>query len=262
MLRPRGRSRYHLALLAELGRLRPLPYEIIVDGEREAIQATLVAVGQRPVVRRRDADRARCGHHGRVAGRHRDRPARPSAGCCACSRRSTPARSSGTTWSGRCAAGSIDLVTPGGVAYVDGERLGPVPVRVEAMPGALRVLAPPLAVDRPRRVDGRCPPDGVRARHVRAALRLHARPVPGRELPGGRGRRGRARGRPDRRGQDGRGRVRRAARRRHAAASASTRRRSRHSRTRSTPTWWRGTAPSAWACSPATTRSTAMHRSW
>src|SRR5437868_8250576 len=42
---PRGRMRYNLAILAELGVFKPIPFEIEIDGELWETEAMLVAVG-------------------------------------------------------------------------------------------------------------------------------------------------------------------------------------------------------------------------
>jgi diacylglycerol kinase (ATP) len=42
---PRGKARYHAALVAELAAFRPLPFELEVDGARREVEAMLVAVG-------------------------------------------------------------------------------------------------------------------------------------------------------------------------------------------------------------------------
>ena len=42
---PSGRSRYNLAILAELRTFRPVPYELVLDGETWTTEAMLVAVG-------------------------------------------------------------------------------------------------------------------------------------------------------------------------------------------------------------------------
>jgi diacylglycerol kinase (ATP) len=42
---PRGRMRYNLAILAELGVFKPIPFEIEMDGELWETEAMLVAVG-------------------------------------------------------------------------------------------------------------------------------------------------------------------------------------------------------------------------
>ncbi|MFN8149345.1 MAG: sphingosine kinase, partial [Candidatus Nanopelagicales bacterium] len=41
------------------------------------------------------------------------------------------------------AATSVRLDAPGQVAYADGERIGPLPVEVSVVPGAVRLLVPP-----------------------------------------------------------------------------------------------------------------------
>lgn len=48
MRRPRGPSRYTLALLAELGPFRALPLELRVDGAVESLDGMLIAVGNGP----------------------------------------------------------------------------------------------------------------------------------------------------------------------------------------------------------------------
>ncbi len=42
---PRGKARYHAAIVAELAAFRPLPFVLEVDGERREVEAMLVAVG-------------------------------------------------------------------------------------------------------------------------------------------------------------------------------------------------------------------------
>ncbi|HEY4990940.1 MAG TPA: diacylglycerol kinase [Nakamurella sp.] len=42
---PRGRTRYHVAIVAELARFRPLPFVLELDGARHELNAMLVAVG-------------------------------------------------------------------------------------------------------------------------------------------------------------------------------------------------------------------------
>ena len=61
---PKGQMRYNLATLAELRVLAPIPYVLELDGVEERLEATLVAVGNGPVVRWRTAD-----HRGRGARR-------------------------------------------------------------------------------------------------------------------------------------------------------------------------------------------------
>ncbi|HOZ59461.1 MAG TPA: diacylglycerol kinase [Nakamurella multipartita] len=136
---PRGRLRYHAALIAELAAFRPLPFTIEVDGQRLDGDAMLVAVantgsyggGMRicPDARFDDAlldvtvvtsiSRAKLVRlfPSVYSGRHVRRP-------------------EVLTLRGRC----VRLSAPGVIAYADGERVGPLPATVTAVPGALAVL--------------------------------------------------------------------------------------------------------------------------
>ncbi|TXN29913.1 diacylglycerol kinase family protein [Lacisediminihabitans profunda] len=138
---PRGRSRYTLALLRELAVLRPRRYRLVLDGVESQTDAMLVSVGNntslgggmlvtpnallddglldvlvvQPLSRLaflRIFPRVFKGTHltdPRVAV-HRAR--------------------------------TVSIDSEGLVAYADGERIGPLPLEVEVVPGALRVLAP------------------------------------------------------------------------------------------------------------------------
>lgn len=136
---PRGRLRYHAALIAELAAFRPLPFSIEVDGHRLDGDAMLVAVantgsyggGMRicPDARVDDAllDVTVVTSISRVklvrlfpsvySGRHVRRP-------------------EVLTLRGRC----VRLSAPGVIAYADGERVGPLPATVTAVSGSLAVL--------------------------------------------------------------------------------------------------------------------------
>lgn len=141
MRRPRGRSRYHLALLAELRRLAPVAYEITVDGVELDQPATLVAVGNGP---------SYGGGMQITPGAALDDGLLDVTIIGPVSRttlvRLFPQIYPGTfvrhdvVTQVRCRR--VELAAPGGVAYADGERVGPLPVVAEAVPGALRVLAP------------------------------------------------------------------------------------------------------------------------
>ena len=128
---------------------------------------------------------------------------------------------------------------------------------------ALRPAAPDRRV-RPRRADGsahehrRAP--GLR--RVRRAVRLRARRLPASRLPRGRGGHGASWSRPPPAPARRWSASSPSTWRSRPAASASTRRRSRRCRTRSTTTSSPATAPTGSACSPATRRSTARRRSW
>jgi diacylglycerol kinase (ATP) len=141
MRRPRGRARYHIALIAELGRLAPMPYEITVDDVTTQTTATLVAVGNGPSY----GGGMQIAPGAEVTDGMLDLTV---IGILSRARlvRLFPEIYPGTfvrhdiVHQARCR--TVELASPGGLAYADGERLGPLPVRAEAMPGALRVLAP------------------------------------------------------------------------------------------------------------------------
>lgn len=139
MTRPRGASRYTLAMVRELVTFRPRRYVITIDGVRREQRAMLVSVANSPslgggmrIVPHADlADglldvfivhplsRARLvGVFPKVfAGRHADHPAVEFV----------------TAREVRIEADDI-------VAYADGERIGPLPIEVEIAPGALSVF--------------------------------------------------------------------------------------------------------------------------
>jgi diacylglycerol kinase (ATP) len=139
---PRGRLRYDLAIARELPVFRPLPYELVLDGERWETEAMLVAVGNGP----------RYGGGMRIA---------PDASyddglldVVVVGRLSVVglARAFPKIYTGEHVnhpavsvrrARSVRLSTPGITAYADGERFAALPLTVEAVPGALTVLVPP-----------------------------------------------------------------------------------------------------------------------
>lgn len=140
MTRPRGRSRYVFALLRELATLAPRPYRIVVDGETIETEAMLVSVANNRslgggmrivphaalddgrldlfVVRRMSRLRFLRLFPTVFRGEHADLP-------------EVSFRSLTT----------VRIDAEGVVAYADGERIGPLPVEVSVVPGALRVLA-------------------------------------------------------------------------------------------------------------------------
>jgi diacylglycerol kinase (ATP) len=137
---PSGRSRYNLAILAELRTFRPVPYTLELDGESWQTEAMLVAVGNGssygggmrvcPDARLDDGllDITVLGPISKpeflrvfptvYKGTHVNHPA------------VTVRR-----------ARQVVLTSPGVTAYADGERVSVLPVHVEAMPEALRVFA-------------------------------------------------------------------------------------------------------------------------
>lgn len=138
---PRGPRRYDLAIFAELASLRPHTFVLDVDGHREELAATFIAVGNAPAygggmriaptadlsdgkldvtvvgpISRLDLIRFKPRVY---AGTHVEHPA-------VSTRRGTVVR----------------LEAAGPVAYADGERLGDLPVTSECVPAALRVFVP------------------------------------------------------------------------------------------------------------------------
>jgi diacylglycerol kinase (ATP) len=139
---PRGAMRYNVAIVAELRAFEPLPFTLTLDGVTLEREAMLVAIGNGPsfggglricegasvddglldVVVINPVSKARLL---RVfpqlyRGTHVDLPQFE-----------------------RHRVREATLVSPGIVAYGDGERLGPLPLTASVRPGALRVLAPP-----------------------------------------------------------------------------------------------------------------------
>jgi diacylglycerol kinase (ATP) len=136
---PTGRGRYDLAVLIELARLRPRPYTLTLDGASRQVEAVLVAVGntasygggmricpdadptdglldvvvggrftRRALIRVKPGIRRGAHVRHRLVEVHRVRTVRVEA--------------------------------EGITAYADGERLGPLPVTVTAVPAAVRLL--------------------------------------------------------------------------------------------------------------------------
>ena len=137
---PKGRARYNLAILRELPVFRAIPYRLVLDGEEVTTEAMLVAVGNGPsygggmkvtpdavfddglldvlVLHRISTPEFLRVFPSVFRGAHTAHPA-------------VEVRR----------AKSVRLEATGIVAYADGERFGPLPMTVEAVPGALTVLA-------------------------------------------------------------------------------------------------------------------------
>ena len=138
---PRGQMRYNLATLAELRTFEPIPYVLELDGRTERFDAMMVAVGNGPsfggglritegallddglldvVVIRPMSKTALVRTYPKLfKGTHIHHP----------EYRHYPAR-------------TVTVAAPGVVAYADGERIGALPLTVEVVPQALRVLVP------------------------------------------------------------------------------------------------------------------------
>ena len=136
---PSGRSRYNVAILAELRTFRPVPYVLELDGEQWMTKAMLVAVGNGPSYGGGmkvcpDADLADGLLDVTVLGPI----SRPEF------LRVFPTVYRGTHVRHRAVtvrrARTVVLRSEGGTAYADGERVATLPVRCEAVPSALRVF--------------------------------------------------------------------------------------------------------------------------
>ncbi|MBI3688180.1 MAG: YegS/Rv2252/BmrU family lipid kinase [Actinobacteria bacterium] len=138
---PRGRRRYDLAILIELARLRALPATVTVDGHRWRGPVTMVSVGNGP-------------SYG--GGQLICPDARPDDGLLDVAvvqplsrldvARLKPKLATGELGDHpavlRWRAREVRLEVAGTIAYADGERVGPLPLSITNVPGALRVLAP------------------------------------------------------------------------------------------------------------------------
>lgn len=140
MTRPRGPSRYTIAMLRELLSFKPIQYSLVVDGVAREVSAMLIAVsngisigGGMKITPDAELDDGELDLFivsalskprllklfPRVfSGKHVSEPEVEI----------TRVR-------------SVTIVAADVVAYADGERVGPLPVEVEIVPGALRILA-------------------------------------------------------------------------------------------------------------------------
>lgn len=141
--RPRGKSKYTLALLCELASLASHRFELTIDGARMSVDAVLLSVannvslggGMKIVPHARLDDGVLDLFTVAPVGRLRLLRLFPKVFSGAHTKLDVvsfrPLR-------------SIRIDAPGMVAYADGERIGPLPIDVEVLPHALRVLAPAL----------------------------------------------------------------------------------------------------------------------
>jgi diacylglycerol kinase (ATP) len=139
---PRGRMRYNLAMLAELGVFRPVPYVLELDGERWETSAMLVTIGNAPSY----GGGMKVIPDARLDDEMLDvMVVKPISKVRFL--RVFPKVYSGThvhlPYVEVRRARTIRAQAPGITAYVDGERLAPLPLTFEAMPAAVRVLTPP-----------------------------------------------------------------------------------------------------------------------
>ncbi|MGN6473396.1 MAG: diacylglycerol kinase [Mycobacteriales bacterium] len=137
---PKGRMRYNLAMLAELGVFAPLPFQLVVDGEKVETDAMLIAIGNAK-------------SYG--AGMHVTPDADVTDGLMDVMvlgpvsklefLKTFPKVFKGTHTSHPAVtmrrAKVVELSSPGVTAYADGEYLADLPIRCECVPGAVRILA-------------------------------------------------------------------------------------------------------------------------
>ncbi|MGC0420440.1 diacylglycerol kinase [Embleya sp. AB8] len=137
----RGRTRYNAALLAELGALRPVEYELELDGKPHYVEATLIAVGNG---RSYGGGMRMCPDADLADGRF---DITVVAGCG----RAELLRVFPKVYSGRHInhplvtvhrAATVSLTARGLSGWADGERLGALPLTADCEPAAIRVLVP------------------------------------------------------------------------------------------------------------------------
>ncbi|HVT21656.1 MAG TPA: diacylglycerol kinase [Mycobacteriales bacterium] len=137
---PKGRMRYNIAMVAELGVFAPLPFDLVIDGEQIHTDAMLVAVGNAKSYGAGmqvlpDADVTDGLLDVMVLGP----VTKPEF------LKTFPKVFKGTHKSHPAVtmrrAKVIELSSPGVTAYADGEYLADLPIRCECVAGAVRVLA-------------------------------------------------------------------------------------------------------------------------
>jgi len=138
---PKGRRRYDLAIFAELLRLRPRRYRIVLDGEPLEVDAVLVAVG----------NTASYGGGMRICPDADPADGQLDITVVRAMPRRRVLRFFPTIFKGTHVeqdgidtyrTPSVHIEAPGIRAYADGEYVAPLPVDVSVVPGALRVLSP------------------------------------------------------------------------------------------------------------------------
>jgi diacylglycerol kinase (ATP) len=139
---PHGRMRYNLAIVAELSKLRLLPFRLVLDGEREIVtDLTLAAFGN---TRSYGGGMLIC-----PAADHHD--GLLDITMIRSGSRTRLMRLFPTVFKGTHVdldevitdrARTVTISSPGINAYADGEYACPLPVEISAVPGALRILLP------------------------------------------------------------------------------------------------------------------------
>jgi diacylglycerol kinase (ATP) len=136
---PRGQLRYDLAVAAELRTFRPIRFSLELDGARRDVDAMLVAVGNGPSygggLRMCEGAVLDDGLLDVVVIRRLSK-----AGLVATFPRLFRGTHVTIPQFERHRVRRVSVAAPGIAAYADGERLGALPLTVEAVPGALTVF--------------------------------------------------------------------------------------------------------------------------
>jgi len=141
MQHPKGASRYTLALVLELVGLKPIPYRLVLDGEELVTRAMLVSVGNNVSL----GGGMKVTPHALVDdGLFDVLVVQPLSRLSFI--RIFPRVFKGAHVSDpRVTIHKVTRVrieSDVAVAYADGERIGPLPIDIEVVPNALRILAP------------------------------------------------------------------------------------------------------------------------
>ncbi len=138
---PHGRMRYNLAMVAEISKLRLLPFRLSFDGDEVVTQLTLAAFG----------NTRSYGGGMRICPDADPRDGLLDATMVASASRTRLIRLFPTVFKGTHVdldevhtkrARAITVDSPGINAYADGEYVCPLPVEVSAVPAALTILRP------------------------------------------------------------------------------------------------------------------------
>jgi diacylglycerol kinase (ATP) len=135
---PKGRRRYDVAVLAELARLRPVELTMVLDGVRQTLPVTMVAVGNTPWY---GGGMKVCPAADPTDGLFDVTVVGPTTRLQLM--RTKPLLTDGTHVDHPLVtvhrASRVELSSPGVTTYADGEPVAPLPAVAECVPGALRV---------------------------------------------------------------------------------------------------------------------------
>ena len=139
---PHGRMRYNVAMVAEITKLRPLPFRLVFDGQREVVaDLTLAAFGN---TRSYGGGMLICPNADHSDGMLDVTMVRAGS-------RTKLIRLFPTVFKGTHIdldevtterARTVTVESPGITAYADGDYVCPLPVEISAVPAALKVLVP------------------------------------------------------------------------------------------------------------------------